>query len=106
MISRRHPATFHFRTTEIETAESDLLCREDDVGSDHIMTPEHPLWPYFHAKLSRVYICSGTTHHARAALAELPGIDVTESLRALAELGGTCDCQIELDVPMRANVAS
>ncbi len=76
------------------------------MGSDHIMTPEHPLWPKFLAKLSQVAICSGTTRHARLALAELPGIDVAESLRALAELGGTCDCQIELDIPMRANVAS
>jgi len=77
------------------------LCWEDDVSSDRIMTPEHPLWPNFVARLSQVSVCAGNTRHSRAALAELPGIDVTESLDALAALGGTCDCQIELDVPSR-----
>jgi hypothetical protein len=28
----------------------------------------------------------------------MSGIDVQESLDALARLGGTCDCSIELDV--------
>ena len=71
---------------------------EDDVGSDRIMTPEHPLWPDFLSKLRGVPICFGTTRQARAALAEMPGIDVQPSLDALARLGGTCDCSIELDV--------
>jgi hypothetical protein len=68
------------------------------VGSEQIMTPEHPLWPNFISKLSRVPICLGTTQYARAALTEIPGVDVQGSLRALAELGGTCDCAIEHDV--------
>jgi len=72
------------------------------VGSDHIMTPDHPLWPTFLSKLRQTTFCSGTTRNARAALAELPGVDVPASLDALAELGGTCDCQIELDVPLLA----
>jgi hypothetical protein len=71
---------------------------EDDVGSDRIMTPEHPLWPDFLSELSRIPICTGTTRQASIALAAMPGIDVQESLDALARLGGTCDCSIELDV--------
>lgn len=71
---------------------------EDDVRSDRIMTPEHTLWPTFLSQLSRVSICQGTTKHARAVLEEMPGIEVDASLEALAELGGTCDCAIELDV--------
>jgi len=71
---------------------------EDDVGSDRIMTPEHPLWSDFLCKLSSVPICVGTTRQARIALTVMPGIDVQESLDALARLGGTCDCSIELDV--------
>lgn len=68
------------------------------MRSDRIMTPEHPLWSVFAAKLSRAPLCSGTTQHARTALSELPGIDVQGSLSALAEIGGYCDCQIEFDV--------
>jgi hypothetical protein len=71
---------------------------EDDVGSDRIMTPEHPLWSDFLSKLSRIPICTGTTRQARIALTAMSGIDVQESLDALARLGGTCDCSIELDV--------
>ncbi|HEU4941559.1 MAG TPA: hypothetical protein VFT97_08080 [Candidatus Eisenbacteria bacterium] len=79
-------------------SESTLRDVEDDVGSDRIMTPEHPLWSDFLSKLSRIPICTGTTRQARTALAAMPGIDVQESLDALAGLGGTCDCSIELDV--------
>ena len=68
------------------------------MGSDRIMTPEHSLWPDFLSKLSSVPICFGTTRHARMALETMPGIDVQRSLDALARLGGTCDCSIELDV--------
>jgi hypothetical protein len=71
---------------------------EDDVGSDRIMTPEHPLWPEFLSKLRSIPICSGTTRQARAALETMPGIDVQGSLDTLARFGGTCDCSIELDV--------
>jgi len=71
---------------------------EDDVGSDRIMTPEHPLWPDFLSKLRSIPICSGTTRQARAALETIPQVDVQGSLDALACLGGTCDCSIELDV--------
>jgi len=68
------------------------------VGSDRIMTPEHPLWPEFLSKLRSIPICSGTTRQARAALETIPQVDVQGSLDALAGLGGTCDCSIELDV--------
>ena len=72
------------------------------MGSERIMTPDNRLWPIFLAQLSRVPMCLGTTKYARAVLAELPGIDVQASLDALADLGGTCDCQIELDIsPIR-----
>lgn len=68
------------------------------MGSDRIMTPEHPLWPEFLSKLRSIPICSGTTRQARAALETIPQVDVQGSLDALAGLGGTCDCSIELDV--------
>jgi len=65
------------------------------------MTPEHPLWTEFISRLSRVPICRGSTAHARAVLATTSGIDVEESLRALAALGARCDCEIEHDVAPR-----
>ena len=68
------------------------------MGSDRIMTPEHPLWPDFLSKLRSIPICSGTTRQARAALETMTHMDVQGSLDALARLGGTCDCSIELDV--------
>ena len=50
--------------------ESTLRDVEDDVGSDRIMTPEHPLWLDFLSNLSRIPICTGTTR--QAALSGLP----------------------------------
>jgi hypothetical protein len=85
-----------FAVERFEQSESTDV--EDDVGSDRIMTPEHPLWPDFLSKLRSIPICFGTTRQARAALETMSGIDVQESLDALAGLGGTCDCSIELDV--------
>jgi hypothetical protein len=78
--------------------DSTLCDVEDDVGSDRIMTPEHPLWSDFLSKLSRAPICFGTTQRARMALTEMSGVDAQASLDALAGLGGTCDCSIELDI--------
>jgi hypothetical protein len=87
-------------------SESTLCDVEDDVGSDRIMTPEHPLWSDFLSKLSRAPICFGTTQHARMALTEISGVDVQTSLDTLAGLGGTCDCSIELDIaPMELSRA-
>jgi len=68
------------------------------VSSDRIMTPEHPLWTEFIARLSRVPACRGTNVQARAVLSLTPGIDVEGSLRELARLGARCDCEIEHDV--------
>lgn len=68
------------------------------MGSEHVMTPDHPQWPIFHSRLSRVFACHGTTENARAILAAMPGIDVQTSLDALWALGGTCDCAIDLDI--------
>ena len=87
--------TFVVERFEPQSRSTDV---EDDVGSDRIMTPEHPLWHDFLSKLRSIPICSGTTRQARAALETMSGIDVQESLDALAGLGGTCDCSIELDV--------
>jgi len=74
---------------------------EGRVRSDRIMTPEHPLWTEFLARLSRVPACAGTTVHARAVLSMMPGIDGEESLRALARMGARCDCEIEHDLTPR-----
>ena len=72
------------------------------MGNDRVMTPEHPSWSEFIAKLSGARICLGTTKESRVVLGSMQGIDVEGSLRALAELGGTCDCRIELDVARAA----
>jgi hypothetical protein len=72
------------------------------MGNDRIMTPEHPGWSEFITKLSRARICHGTTKEARGVMGSMQGIDVEGSLRALADLGGTCDCRIELDVALGA----
>jgi len=67
-------------------------------GNDEIIVPGHPRWSEFLSGLSRAHICFGTTEQARSALAGMPDVNVEGSLHALARLGGTCDCQIELDV--------
>jgi len=64
---------------------------------EEIIVPGHNRWPEFLSRLSRARICFGNTKQARLALAAM-GVDVDGSLRGLARLGGTCDCQIELDV--------
>ena len=63
-----------------------------------IIVPGHRRWPEFLSRLSRARLCSGTTEHARIILWEMADVDVEGTLRELARLGGTCDCQIELDV--------
>jgi len=68
------------------------------VYREQVMTPEHPLWSDFISRLSRVTLCLGTTTHTRRVLGDLPGIDVEESIRVLAALGGRCDCEIEHDI--------
>jgi len=65
---------------------------------EEIIVPGHNRWPEFISRLSRARICFGNTKQARLALAAMDGVDVDGSLRELARLGGTCDCQIELDV--------
>ena len=67
-------------------------------GSDEIIIPGHPRWSEFVSRLSRAQFCFGTTEQARSALAGMPDVNVERSLHALARLGGTCDCQIELDI--------
>jgi hypothetical protein len=62
------------------------------------MTPDHPLWPEFLARLEMADLCHRTTEHSRAILDTMPGIDVAASLRALRELGGYCDCSIRYDI--------
>jgi hypothetical protein len=63
-----------------------------------IMRPDHPLWSEFHSRLNRVDRCRQTTEHARAILETMSGIDVAQSLNALREIGGTCDCAILYDL--------
>jgi len=67
-------------------------------GELEIIVPGHPRWPEFVRGLSRACLCYGTVDHARRTLAGMGGVDVEGTLRELARLGGTCDCQIELDV--------
>jgi len=63
-----------------------------------IIVPGHRRWPEFLSRLSRARLCSGNTEHARQSLIGMGEVDVEGTLRELARLGGTCDCQIELDV--------
>ena len=67
-------------------------------SSDEIVVPGHPRWSEFVSRLNRARFCFGTTEQARSALAGMADVNVDGSLHALARLGGTCDCQIELDV--------
>lgn len=63
-----------------------------------IIVPGHPRWTEFRSSLSRCRTCFGTTDQARGVLADMDQVNVEGSLRELGRLGGTCDCQIELDV--------
>lgn len=68
------------------------------MKAERIMTPWHPRWPEFTAHLQQVPRCRKTTEHARATLVAMDGLDVADSLRALAEMGGECDCTILFDL--------
>src|SRR5438093_11739836 len=67
-------------------------------SSDEIIVPGHPRWLAFASRLNRARFCFGTTEQARSALAGMTDVNVEGSLHALARLGGTSDCQVELDV--------
>ena len=67
-------------------------------GELEIIVPGHTRWLEFLRGLSRARLCYGTSEHARRTLVGMGGVDVEGTLRELAGLGGTCDCQIELDV--------
>jgi hypothetical protein len=66
-----------------------------------IMVPGHPRWCEFLDELSKASRCARTTEHARAVLVAMEGVDASASLRALQELGGTCDCAILFDLVNR-----
>lgn len=68
------------------------------LANMEIIVPGNRRWPEFLSELGRARKCLGTTEHARAVLNRMPHVDVDGSLRALALLGGTCDCAIELDL--------
>lgn len=68
------------------------------MQSERIMTPDHPRWNEFISELGRIPICKGTNAHAKQVLTLMDGIEVETSLRTLAEMGGRCDCEIELDL--------
>lgn len=68
------------------------------MNSERILTPWHPRWAEFTARLQLVARCRKTTEHAHAALVAMDNLDVAASLRALAELGGECDCTILFDL--------
>jgi len=59
-----------------------------------IMVPGHPRWCEFLDQLSRADRCVRTTEKSEAVLSAMRGFDVETSIRALRELGGTCDCAI------------
>ncbi len=59
-----------------------------------VMTPGHAHWGEFIARLSESRTCLQTTEQARALLEEWAEVDVEQSLRALRDLGGYCDCEI------------
>ena len=68
------------------------------MSAPDLMIPGHSLWPAFLAELAKAARCNLTTEHARAVLESMAGIEVEESLRRLAERGGTCDCAILFDL--------
>lgn len=68
------------------------------MKSERILTPWHPRWSEFTARLQQASRCRKTTEHAHAALVAMDDLDVSASLRALAELGGECDCTILFDL--------
>lgn len=64
------------------------------MDKDPVLTPSHTRWEEFIERINQGVICRGSTQIAREVLATFDGIDVERSLRALAELGGSCDCRI------------
>ena len=68
------------------------------MTSEPTMSPSHPRWTEFLERLDQVTRCERTTEHSGRILATMSGIDVTQSLRTLAELGGHCDCAILYDI--------
>ena len=64
------------------------------MSGEQIMTPGHPRWQEFIARLEKAAICWQTTESAEAVLEAMGGIDVAASILAIRELGGECDCEI------------
>jgi hypothetical protein len=64
------------------------------MRDDGLMTPQHPRWNEFLAKLDQAALCRNTTEHAASVLAEMGDLDVERSLAVLRESGGRCDCEI------------
>jgi hypothetical protein len=66
-----------------------------------IMTPTHPLWDEFVARLDEVAdTCDSTSDKplARAILETMPDIDIEASFAFFEEYGGYCDCEILFNV--------
>jgi hypothetical protein len=73
-----------------------------------VMTPEHPRWGEFCARLDEALQhspagCNGCGHPAghegaRAILSTMADIAVAASLRYFAEHGGHCDCEVLFNI--------
>jgi hypothetical protein len=64
-----------------------------------VMTPEHPRWHEFTQRLAAgLEVCGGDQAVARLTLGAMGGFDVERSLELMTEHGGTCDCEILLNV--------
>lgn len=66
-----------------------------------LLIPGHPRYAEFWDKLEAATDadhCDGTPLVARRLLIDTDGIDVDETLAALAAIGGVCDCNILCEV--------
>jgi hypothetical protein len=92
-----------------------------EVSMTTLMTPENPRWPEFADRLiDALYIddehwrCDGDHImaepgfvHRHARLASGNGnIDIEGSLAFFREHGGHCDCEFNIDAPVRQKCAS
>jgi hypothetical protein len=63
-----------------------------------IMTPEHPLWDEFVARLDAALVngCDDTEEKplTRAILERMPNIDIEASLAWFEHYDGYCDCEV------------
>ncbi len=75
-----------------------------DAERIRIMSPTHPRWSEFAARLRELQParCDHTFQRTRRVLEEIEGADVEKSLEYFESEGGFCDCEVILNVVVPA----